>query len=235
MLFICFGNVFALSELDLKICNSYENQQDKASCIKELEKRLKEISPKRKQTFEYKVVKDVYNKALNKCNVTIVLSQKITKEKLTIIGKQLKTERPHCYRLWTLYYTPNMKIGSVAWATTHFTPDFEVDIFGSTAEEDLSIKKLSETNNSVLGQWKSEQTLMGAIITLYKSNNGDLKIKMVFPDKSVSDKKVVKSIQNGKIRYEDNNAHDEYYMIEDNGNLGFYGNNGKFGEANKIN
>ncbi|GGI92412.1 hypothetical protein [Legionella impletisoli] len=235
ILFICFGNVLALSEMDLKICNAYENQQDKDNCIKELEKRPKEISSKSTQTLKYKVVKDVYNKALKKCNVTIVLSQKITKTKLIKIGKQLKAERPHCYRLWTFYYTSNMKIGSVAWATTHFTPDLEVDIFGSTAEEDLSIQKLSATNNSILGQWKSEQTLMGAIITLYKSDNGDFRIKTVFPDKSISDEKVVKSSQNGKIRYDDNNTHGEYYIIEDNGNLGFYGNNGKFGEAIKIN
>ena len=142
ILFICFGNSFALSEIDLKICNAYENEQDKDNCFRELEKRPKTVISKKKPTIKYNVVNDYYNKALNKCKVTVVLSQKITKTKLTIIGKQLKAARPHCYQLWIFYYLPHMKTNSVAWATTHFTPDFEVDIFGSTIERRLINKKI---------------------------------------------------------------------------------------------
>ena len=86
-----------------------------------------------------------------------------------------------------------------------------------------------------MGQWKSEQILMGAIITVYKSDSGELRIKIVFSDHSVLDEKAVKSIRNGKIRYDYTNAHGEYYMVEDNGNLGAYGTNGKIREDKKIN
>lgn len=40
--------------------------------------------------------------------------------------------------------------------------------------------------------------------------------------------------ENGKTRYDDDNEHGEYYLLESNGKLGMYSPDGKFDEAVKI-
>jgi hypothetical protein len=80
----------------------------------------------------------------------------------------------------------------------------------------------------------------------YTYNSGELDIlvelvnspdslyaKVSWHDGSYSYNRITKSIENGKTRYDFPNDHGEYYMLEENGNLGFYGNDGKFQEARR--
>jgi hypothetical protein len=75
---------------------------------------------------------------------------------------------------------------------------------------------------------------MGAVLILYRNIQGKLIMRITFKDGSKLDREIIKSTQGGKTKYKDNNKHGEYYIIEDNGNLGMYGKNGKFEEAVKI-
>ncbi len=75
---------------------------------------------------------------------------------------------------------------------------------------------------------------MGAVLILYKDHEGKLMTRIAFKDGSTMDSEVVKSRQGGKVKYQDDNDHGEYYILESNGNLGMYGNDGKFDEAFKI-
>ena len=59
-------------------------------------------------------------------------------------------------------------------------------------------------------------------------------MRISFKDGSVMDSEIVESSLGGKTKYQDDNQHGEYYIVESNGNLGLYGENGKFDEAVKI-
>ncbi|HUW06999.1 MAG TPA: hypothetical protein VMW01_12135 [Williamwhitmania sp.] len=171
---------------------------------------------------------------INKCNIEIVLKEKISKEQLTIIANKLRETRKSYDKLWIFYNLEGTKTGSGAWATSHFTPDLNVEIGGTTAEED---KKLNATkvDGRVIGKWQDTRPYAGCFMTLYEKNN-KIFMNQAFSDGSSSDDEFIKKTINGNTRYElKQNKHNEYYIIETNGNLGMYGPDGKFGEAEKKN
>ena len=66
-----------------------------------------------------------------KGTLVIRLSQEIGEEELRRIARDLRRDgRRHFERLFITYYQPGMTIGAGAWATTHFNPDLEVQIWG---------------------------------------------------------------------------------------------------------
>ncbi|MCL9805881.1 hypothetical protein NAT51_10130 [Flavobacterium amniphilum] len=120
------------------------------------------------------------------------------------------------------------------WATTHFTPELEVNILGSTESQDQKTAKTDKIDGEILGKWRSEKSLMGASLVFFKNKEGKLYIRITFKDGSTMDSEIKETKTSGKTRLDDNNGHGEYYILESNGNLGMYGNNGKFDEAIKI-
>jgi len=61
-------------------------------------------------------------------------------------------------------------------------------------------------------------------------------LKQTFSDGSSVEQEIIKKKFKGKVRYKPNkNTEDIYYLVEINGNLSMYGNDGKFGDALKTN
>jgi len=186
----------------------------------------------------YKIISEKENVnpkfGFNKCNIEIELKTKLSVEELTYIANKIRETRKSYDKLWIFYNMQNAKTESGAWATSHFTPDLKVEIGGTTEEED---KKLESTkvDGKVIGKWQDTRPYAGSLKTLYEKNN-KIYMNQTFTDGSSSDDEFIKKTINGKIRYElKQNKHQEYYIIEGNGNLGMYDSEGKFGEAEKKN
>jgi hypothetical protein len=182
---------------------------------------------------KWEITKEEPNRAFSKDNIEVKLNKKVDEKILKEIALEIHNDRKQYNKLWIFYHIPNMTSG-MAWATTHFTPELNVVIIGSTEKEDQATSKTSNIEGEIIGKWRSEKSLMGAVLILYKDHEGKLMTRIAFKDGSTMDSEVVKSRQGGKVKYQDDNDHGEYYILESNGNLGMYGNDGKFDEAFKI-
>lgn len=184
--------------------------------------------------IEYSIIDEDQNVNLEKTNINILINKKVDKTILKVIAEKLKSERSGFKNLWIFYYLPNMKVGSGSWATSHFSPDLEIKILGSTIDEDKSMQDISNIGGEILGKWKSDQSLMGAVFILYINNENKMMMRMNMKSGNPIEVKITKSQEKGLIRYDDGNKHGEYYILEKNGNLGLYSEEGKFDEAVKI-
>lgn len=182
---------------------------------------------------EWRIVKEEPNENLSKNNIEIQLNKKIDEKILKEIALEVRKDREEYNNLWIFYRIPQMTEG-MAWATTHFTPELEVKILGSTEIQDKKTAKTDNIEGEILGKWRSEKSLMGATLMFFKNKKGKLNMRITFKDGGNMDSEIKETKESGKTRLEDSNGHGEYYILESNGNLGMYGNNGKFDEAVKI-
>ena len=183
----------------------------------------------------YTILEETPNEAISKCNLDIQLSRKINKKELTALANELRSTREQYNHLWIGYTLENMKVGSGAWATTHFTPNLEVQILGATADEEKELNELSRNieGGKILGQWFEQ---LSASTYVYYEKNRKSYMKTVFKDKSSMESEVKKkNVKNG-VRLDDpENTHGEYRIIADNGNLEFYNKeNKKFATGQSV-
>lgn len=210
---------------------------------------------------KFSVIKETPNKHLSKNNLEIRLEGKVDKASLIKLAYSLRAERKEYERLWIFYYLPETNPRNDAWARSHFTPDgVDVEIIGSTSTEDKQTGNTENIQGEILVKWRSENSQMGATLVMYKTlenstitrtkfdfetmscseevlevPKGTLIMQVTHKDGSQSKEVLSVSEANGKKRYDYKNNHGEYYQLEANGNLGLYGQNGKFDEAIKIN
>jgi hypothetical protein len=185
------------------------------------------------EDVKWEITKEESNPNLSKNNIEVSLNKKIDKEVLQEIAMKIRENRNEYSKLWIFYHIPNMTEG-MAWATTHFTPNLEINIIGSTENQDIIASKTTDIEGEVLNKWRSEKSLMGATLVLFKNSSNKQIMRITFKDGSKMDSEIIKSNVNGKVKYQDDNENGEYYILESNGNLGLYGKNGKFDEAIKI-
>lgn len=183
---------------------------------------------------EYSIIDEDQNENLKKTNINIRINKKVDEATLKIIAEELKSDRDGFENLWIFYYLPDMKVGSGAWATTHYSPDLEVKILGSTEEEDETTSQTDDIPGEVIGKWRSDKSLMGAALIMYKGEDDKLFMQTNFKSGNPMTEELSESSSNGLKRYDYENTHGEYYLMEKNGNLGMYDSDGKYDEAVKI-
>ncbi len=164
-----------------------------------------------------------------KGSIDIRLEKKATKEFLRKLALKLREAEPQKYdRLFITYYLPGMTPGSGAWAISHFNPNLVVKILGTTIEEEKVLKSGSgDFSGEIIGEWLDESPYAGAKYTFFK-RNGKIFMIRKFKDGSGSEKEMIQKKQSGRLRYEEKGGNDfgEYYLIERDGDLGVYDNDG---------
>ncbi len=173
-------------------------------------------------------------RALNICNLVVNLNKKVDTNTLKAIATELRNKRKHFDKLWISYYINNQGIESGAWASTSFTPDLEIEVFGSTPDQDIKTGSAGNINGQIIGKWRSDKSLSGAVLLLFKDGQGRLNMKVVLKNGEEMVDQIQEKTENGNVIYTDGNSHGEYYILESNGNLGMYGRSGKYDEAEKI-
>lgn len=196
------------------------------------------IKSNKDDKINYKIIKEEKNKKLQKVNLVIRLEKEINEIQLKNIALELKRKRPNFKNYYIFYLLPQHPFGNEAWALTNFTPELEVKILGAKKESIIKMNN-SIVSGEILNIWKSNNAILTSRNFLVKENN-KLFIKIIFAKNSYSDQteitmEVSKTIQNGLTKYTSNNKHGEYYLIEKNGNLALYDEDGKFEEYIKEN
>ncbi|MBW2596828.1 MAG: hypothetical protein JRC93_12830 [Deltaproteobacteria bacterium] len=172
-----------------------------------------------------------------KGSIDIRLEKKVTKEFLHKLALKLREAEPRKYeRLFITYYLPGMTPGSGAWAASHFNPNLQVKILGTTLEEEKALKSEPKSSSGeIIGIWLDESPYVGAKYTFMRK---DGKIIMVrkFKDVSSSEKEMIQKKQSGSLRFDEKGGNDfgEYYLIERNGNMGVYDNAGLINTMRSI-
>jgi len=196
----------------------------------------KKTTLKQITTEKFTIIKDDKNERLKKVNIDVRLDKEISKIELKKIGLKIKEERPEFDKFWIFYYLPEHKTGNGAWAITHFKPELEIEILGATQEasKEMNEKKVTGT---ILNIWNDNDAIMPNKIYLVNEND-KLFVKTIYAKNSYSEateiiNEVTEVKRNGLIRYNYDNNHGDYYVLEKNGNLGLYDDEGKFKEAIK--
>ena len=164
-----------------------------------------------------------------KGSIEIRLGEKVSKNFLQELALRLREDEPRKYdRLFITYYLTGMTPGSGAWATSHFTPNLEVKVLGTTLEEEKSLKNEPQSSSGkIIGEWFDDSPYVSA---KYKFLKRDDKIIMIrkFKDGSGSETEMVQKTHSGKLRFEEKESNDfgEYYLVESNGDMGIYDNAG---------
>ncbi len=145
----------------------------------------------------------------NKCNIHIELKTKLSKEELKTIANKIRKTRKTYDKLWIGYYLESMKDRSIAWATTNFTPNLEVEILGATDFEEKKMNSLI-TDGNVIGKWQDVRPMAECGMILFEKDK-KIYMKRAFGDGSSGDYEFIKKKYNGEIRYElKENKHKEY-------------------------
>lgn len=122
-----------------------------------------------------------------------------------------------------------------AWATTHFDPDLEVRILGLTAEQEKALTEPSDDpSRQVVGRWLDERPV-GDRITIFEQD-GKVYMENVFPDGSKGKKEIVPEPSATGKRYEDKDGNDfgEFYLIDSQGNLQLWDQDGLISTAKAV-
>lgn len=202
-----------------------KNQEEGKQFAQEQEEVFTEVN----NQDNWKVVNVENYPNFNKSTVYIELKTKISENELKKIGEIIR----NMYSASNLYVFYSIQNGAETWAYTHFRPSLELRIIGSTIEQDAKIEQSEEVKGEILGKWKSHNSLMGSVLIYHQID--EMKYMTIkFFDGGESVKKIKVLSQKGKTKLTDNNGFGEYYILEDNGNLGMYGENGKFDEAVKL-
>jgi len=187
--------------------------------------------------FSYNIIEDKSNnEKIGKNQLTVEINKKITVEQIATLADKLFSSKPKQRRFYIFYQLPGWKTNSGAWATSHFDSDLEIQILGSTAQQDSNSKKIIDAfiDGDIIGKWREEQYSNSSYI-IYKKDNKTF-IKIFFKDLGAIDKELKgKKIKNG-VRYDyiDGNILGEYLILNLDGGLEFYNNDNKRFTALKI-
>jgi hypothetical protein len=99
-----------------------------------------------------------------------------------------------------------------------------------TAAQAMERAMTEKLPTDIVAMWHAEEGL-GATLFLYKDAKGALRMRTAFLDGNSMDNPITESKAGEKTRYDDDLGKGEYYLVEPNGNLGLYGDEGKFDEA----
>ena len=175
----------------------------------------------------YKIVNETINDTISKINLDIELSRKVNEQVLTNLAYKLRGTRTKYDKVWISYTLPKMKIGSGAWATSHFTPNLEIKIIGSTdKEESNSNNAATNFEGKQIGKWYEQQATSATYLYYEKGNK--FFMKTIFKDGTSMEATInQKKVGNGLKLTDPEDTHGEYYIVAKNGDLEFYNNDNK--------
>lgn len=174
--------------------------------------------------IEFTVTKDESD--AYKRSVEVLLNERVDEKQLEAIAEYLYEDRDG--NTFIGYHLDGE--GDYAyWATSHYNPDLNVRIMGSTQDEQAEMAGHGiEEQEGLIGRWNVSRGY-NSVITFYEKD-GQKRISQKFQDGSEMDLELYEQEVNGDIRYSDDTGKDigEYFVIGDNGKLQFWSENGNY-------
>lgn len=103
-----------------------------------------------------------------KRSLDVQLSRRASESSLHAIAMMLKSRESQQYdRTFICYYLPGMIVDAGAWATTHFTPNLNIQLLGLTIEEENAFLAAPVPSDCV-GRWILDLPGLGSCISIYR-------------------------------------------------------------------
>lgn len=191
------------------------------SCFSDNDKKGKYYKEDLPNNFSYQI-KDFDNTPGQYIhNLDVVLNQKISLGQIATLSEELDNHKSNNHRLIIHFNIEGMN-ENADWATSILDENFEIDILGSTMEEDKKMLELSKmTKGKIIGIWK-EEPLISSIFVLSEINGKQYIIQYLKNGESIKNEVISKKDKNNiVIRNVENISNGEYYIVNSNGNLEF--------------
>ncbi len=173
--------------------------------------------------FSYNILKDESNLSLEKNQLTVEINKKLTEGQIATLAEELFQSKDKQRRFYLYYLLPGMKVGSGAWAISHFDPDLKIEIIGATSQEEADANSLANiVEGEIVGKWHEEQNTSANYIIFKKDNKIFLRTiykRGQMPDEELKKKKVGTV---NRYDYKDGGTNGEYFILNDRGELEFY-------------
>lgn len=184
---------------------------------------------------EYKIVEDTVKRNIKR-TVEVELSSRMDEETLIALAEKIYAmSDAKVERTFITYRLANEGDGT-AWATTHYNPEFKVNIVGATASDYERIKNTNISKGEEIGSWMVSRG-MDSKVTAYKKD-GQVYIQELYDFGPLSkEDKAYESTQSDKglkLQDESGKDHNEYFIINKKGDLEFWSDNGNYYTAPKI-
>ena len=162
-----------------------------------------------------------------RCSFDVRLEGRVPESSIRNIAEEIKRrEAEECERIFIVHYLPGMEVNAGAWATSHFTPNLAVSILGQTIEQANSAPPLLD--GEVVGRWRRDVLPPGWLTIVRRDNQ--LIARWDYADGSNTENSLDESqLPDGRLRFEDQgeNAFGEYYIVETDGRIGLYDEDGQ--------
>jgi hypothetical protein len=180
-------------------------------------------------SYEFKITQDDYP---YKITYEIDLDKRVDEELIKKVSEEIKTGKNY-KKIFMFYNIPNWNWdGGGSWATSHYTPELEINILGATIEQ---VKKINSivVDGKIKGEWwQSTQYFEGRVLETEKNNKNF--INQIMGDGSIiTDQVKIKKVGE-TVRFIPLKKKEEYWVLEKNGNLSVNDNSGKIWEAKAI-
>ena len=175
------------------------------------------------ENFTYEIVKDESNEALEKNQLSVELSAKLTESQIATIAEELFNYKDKQRRFYISYNLKGIENTSTFWAISNFDPELEIEIIGSTIEQDKAKDKLLEkVDGEVIGIWNENKYTYSNLLIFKKDNKTFL--KTIYKSGQVSDVELTESKNNNGTRYDykDGGYNGEYFVLNKENNLELY-------------
>lgn len=184
---------------------------------------------------EYKIVEDTVKRNIKR-TVEVELSSRMDEETLIALAEKIYAmSDAKVERTFITYRLANEGDGT-AWATTHYNPEFKVNIVGATASDYERIKNTNISKGEEIGSWMVSRG-MDSKVTAYKKD-GQVYIQELYDFGPLSkEEKAYESTRSDKglkLQDESGKDHNEYFIINKKGDLEFWSDNGNYYTAPKM-
>ncbi len=226
---LTFWNEPFWQDIKARLYEPFEKQKEKVQ--------IKEIVTKNEEDgVTYSIINsDTYLDY--KRSLDVRLNKKVSEKTLRAIALKLKGQDSRSYkRTFICYLLPGMEVGAGAWATTHFNPNLEVKILGLTVEQENALKQSSDDpSREVIGIWLDESPFIGSRVTIF-GKDGKLFMENKYKDGSIGKTEIAEKLSGRKrtFRSKKGSSTGEFYLIDKQGNLQMWDEEGLIYMAKKI-
>lgn len=171
-------------------------------------------------------------------NVSIKISEKLSENDLETLARQIKTDINAKSEIGILFfYLTDMVVDNGAWATADFKPELKISILGQTKTDENKITENVNNIKDCVGLW-TDDTEPGDILIRIRIDKSS---GYVFEYVSATDPKpselpipLKKTFINGKTVFKDQDRIDQYFILENNGDLSAYDKDGYIVTYKKV-
>lgn len=170
----------------------------------------------------YKILSEHHNDVLKKCDLAIEIKDTVSEEQLRRIAYELHKDRTKYQRTYIGIYLPGMKVNAGSWATATYLPNLEVKIIGTKLA--TGSESISKAEEKVIGKWTWESSDADMYILIER--DGKPYMKTIWKDgKGEQVDELVKS--GSRYDYKKKDPIGVYYIVKNDGSLGFYNKTGE--------